>query len=61
MRQFALRGATVEAPEDGVIVSASVNAKRIAPGAEPPRIALLRPAGDVGVTVAATAPLPRDR
>jgi hypothetical protein len=57
VRQFALRGATVEAPEDGVIVSASVNAKRIAPGATP-RLALLRPAGDIGVTVAASAPLP---
>ena len=29
-RQFALRQATVEAPEDGVITSATVNARRIA-------------------------------
>lgn len=49
-RQFALRGATVEAPEDGVLVSASVHAKRVA-GAEPPRIAVLRPAGEDGVGV----------
>ncbi len=58
MQQFALRGAEVEAPEDGVLVSASVHAKRIA-GAEPPRIAVLRPGDDgVGVTVVASAPLP---
>ena len=30
LRQFALRGASVEAPEDGVLVAAGVNAKRIA-------------------------------
>jgi hypothetical protein len=58
-QQFALRGATLEAPEDGVLVSASVYAKRIA-GAEQPRIAVLRPADDrgVGVTVVDSAPLP---
>jgi hypothetical protein len=58
-QQFALRGALVEAPEPGVLVSASVNAKRIA-GSEQPRIAVLRPAegGGVGVTVADSAPLP---
>jgi hypothetical protein len=58
-QQFALRGALVEAPEPGVLVSASVKAKRIA-GSEPPRIAVLRPAegGGVGVTVADLAPLP---
>ena len=58
-QQFALRGATVEAPEDGVLVSASVYAKRIA-GAEQPRIAVLRSADDggVGVTVVDSAPLP---
>jgi hypothetical protein len=58
-QQFALRGATVEAPEDGVLVSASVQAKRIA-GTEPPRIAVLRPDDDggVGVTVVDSAPLP---
>ncbi|MBJ7330404.1 MAG: hypothetical protein JHC95_10935 [Solirubrobacteraceae bacterium] len=49
-RQFALRGATLEAPEDGVLVAASVYAKRIA-GAEQPRIAVLRPAGADGVGV----------
>jgi hypothetical protein len=56
--QFALRNASVQAPEDGVLVAASVNAKRIA-GSEPPRIAVLRPAagGGVGVTVAESAPL----
>src|SRR3954471_14043265 len=47
-RQFALRGATVEAPDAGVLAAASVYAKRIA-GAEDPRIAVLRPAED-GVT-----------
>ncbi len=58
-RQFALRGATLEAPEDGVLVSASVYAKRIA-GAEPPRIAVLRPAGDdgVGVNEVESVPVP---
>jgi hypothetical protein len=57
--QFALRDAAVQAPEDGVLVAASVHAKRIA-GAEPPQIAVLRPdeAGGVGVTVVASAPLP---
>jgi hypothetical protein len=58
LQQFALRGATVEAPEDGVLVEASVHAKRIA-GTEQPRIAVLRPADDggVGVTVVDSAPL----
>jgi hypothetical protein len=57
-RQFALRGSTVDAPEDGVLVAASVHAKRIA-GTEQPRIAVLRPADDgVGVTVGGSAPLP---
>jgi hypothetical protein len=57
--QFALRGATVQAPEDGVLVAASVQAKRIARG-EPPRIAVLRPSegGGAGVTVVESAPLP---
>ena len=61
LQQFALRGATVEAPEDGVLVSASVHAKRTA-GTADPQVAVLRPAdaeaGGVGVTVAASAPLP---
>ncbi len=57
--QFALRGATVEAPEDGVLVAASVHAKRIA-GTAQPRIAVLRAAdeGGVGMTVVGSAPLP---
>ena len=57
--QFALRGATVEAPEDGVLVAAGVHAKRIA-GAAPPRIAVLRAAGEdgVGMTIVDSAPLP---
>ena len=57
--QFARRGAAVQAPEDGVLVAASVHAKRIA-GSEPPRIAVLRPDedGGVGVTVVESAPLP---
>ena len=58
-RQFALRGATVEAPEDGVLVAASVHAKRIA-GAAQPRIAVLRAADEdsVGMTIVDSAPLP---
>src|SRR5262249_20132917 len=55
-QQFALRGATVEAPEDGVLVSASVTAKRIS-GVDQPRIAILRPAEE-GVTGAETVPVP---
>ena len=56
-RQFALRGATLEAPEAGVLVSAQVYAKRLA-GRTPPRIAVLRPDDDrVGVTVGASAPI----
>ena len=57
--QFALRGATVVAPENGVLVAASVHAKRIA-GTAQPRIAVLREAdGDgVGMTIADSAPLP---
>jgi hypothetical protein len=57
-RQFALRQATVEAPEDGVITAASVNARRIA-GTEAPRVAVLRPGADgVSLAVVASAPLP---
>ena len=58
-QQFALRDATVVAPEDGVLVSASAYARRIG-GTEPPRIAVLRPAAEEGnaVTVAESAPLP---
>ena len=57
-RQFALRGAVVEAPEAGVLVSARAYAKRTA-GTEPPLIAVLRP-DDAAITarVVATAPLP---
>ena len=58
-RQFALRQSTVEAPEDGVLVSASATPPRIA-GTEAPRIAILRPSDDDGVnlSVVASAPLP---
>jgi hypothetical protein len=57
-RQFALRGATLEAPEDGVLVSAEVHAKRIAGDAQP-RIAVLRPDDEdgVGATIAGSAPV----
>jgi hypothetical protein len=59
--QFALRDAAVQAPEDGVLVAAGVRAKRMA-GAEPPRIAVLRPVdeddGGARVRVVASAPLP---
>ena len=57
-RQFALRGADVEAPEDGVLVEASAYARRIS-GTDPARVAVLRPSGDgIGVEVVASAPLP---
>ena len=57
-RQFALRGADVEAVEDGVLVEAAAFAKRIS-GSQPARVAVLRPEGDgVGVSVVASAPLP---
>src|SRR4051794_3010185 len=57
-RQFALRQATVEAPEDGVVTSAGVSARRLA-GAEAPKGAVLRPGPDgVSLTVVATAPIP---
>jgi hypothetical protein len=58
-RQFALQGSDVVADEPGVLVSARVNARRIA-GSAQPRVAVLRPVeGDpVGVTVGAFAPLP---
>jgi hypothetical protein len=57
LRQFALQGATLEAPEPGVLVSARVFAKR-AGGAEQPRIAVLRPSSGIGAEVVASAPLP---
>src|SRR4051812_13395720 len=58
LRQFALRQATVEAPEDGVITTASVNARRLA-GTEAPRVAVLRPGADgVSLSVVAAAPVP---
>src|SRR5262245_57909223 len=57
-QQFALRGATVEAPEDGVLVSASVTAKRIS-GVDQPKIAILRPDDEgTGVTVKDSVPVP---
>jgi hypothetical protein len=58
-RQLALYGSDVVADEEGVLVSARVNARRLA-GAEQPRIAVLRPVAedDIGVTVAGFAPLP---
>jgi len=57
--QFARRDAAVQAPEDGVLVAASVHAKRIA-GGDPPRIAVLRPDedGGIGMTVVESVPLP---
>ena len=58
-RQLALFGSDAVADEEGVLVSARVNAKRLA-GVEQPRIAVLRSAGedDIGVTIAGFAPLP---
>jgi hypothetical protein len=60
LKQLGLSGSEVVARESGVLVSARVNAMRLA-GVEQPRIAVLRPAGDdddFGVTVAGFAPLP---
>jgi hypothetical protein len=58
-RQLALHRSDVVVREPGVLVSARVNAKRIA-GVEQPRIAVLRPVDedDIGVTIASFAPLP---
>jgi hypothetical protein len=60
-RQLGLYGSDVVAREPGVLVSARVNALRLA-GVEQPRIAVLPPAGqdedDTGVMVAGFAPLP---
>lgn len=58
-RQFALRDATVDSPEDGVITSVSVHARRMAPGEEP-QVVVLRPAGEDGVAAAivGAAPVP---
>ena len=57
-RQLALHRSDVVVSQPGVLVSARVNAKRIA-GAEQPRIAVLRPVDeDIGVTIAGFAPLP---
>ena len=56
-QQFALKGSTIEAPEDGVLVSTSVHAKRIA-GTEDPRIAVLRPGDGNAMTIVASAPVP---
>jgi hypothetical protein len=57
LRQLALQGATLEAPEPGVLVSARVHARRTG-GTEQPRIAVLRPVGGIAAEIVATAPLP---
>nr|MDA0170540.1 hypothetical protein [Solirubrobacter taibaiensis] len=57
-RQFALRDATVETPEDGLVTSVGVHAKRMG-GSEDPYVAVLRPGDDgVSTTVVATAAVP---
>ena len=58
-RQLALHRSDVVVREPGLLVSARVNAKRIA-GVEQPRIVVLRPVDedDIGVTVVGFAPLP---
>lgn len=58
-RQLALYGSDVVAEEPGVLVSARVNAKRVA-GGEQPRIAVLRPVAedDIATTLAGFAPVP---
>jgi hypothetical protein len=56
-RQFALRTATVEAPEAGVLVDAGAYARRRS-GSEPARIAVLRPdRAGVNLTIVASAPV----
>ena len=57
LRQLALAGALVEAPEEGVLVSASAYARRIG-GSAPPRVVVLRPAAGIGATIVASASLP---
>jgi hypothetical protein len=60
-RQLALHGSDLVVEERGVLVSARVNAKRIA-GGEQPRIAVLKPAAeneaDIDVTIGRFAPVP---
>lgn len=57
-RQFALRDATVETPEDGLITSVGVHAKRMS-GTEAPYVAVLRPGEDgVSAAVVATVAVP---
>jgi hypothetical protein len=57
LRQFALAGSLVEAPEKGVLVSASAYARRNR-GSASPRVVVLRPAAGIGATIVASAPLP---
>jgi hypothetical protein len=57
LRQLTLQGATVEAPEAGVLVSAAAHLSRIA-GSQLAQIAVLRPADGITATVAGTASLP---
>ena len=56
-RQVGLLGATLEAPEPGVLVSARVYARRLG-GTEEPRVAVLRPTEGIGVTIVGSAPVP---
>lgn len=56
-RQLGLAGAVVEAPEDGVLVSASAHLRRTA-GSEPPVVVVLRPDVGLGATIVARAPMP---
>ena len=56
-RQLALAGAVVEAPEDGVLVSARVYLRRTG-GSTPPSVVVLRPGAGLSATIAARAPVP---
>jgi hypothetical protein len=56
LRQLALAGALVEAPEAGVLVSARAYARRIGGGAQP-RMVVLRPTSGIAATVVASAPV----
>ena len=57
LRQLALQGAMLEAPEPGVLVSARVYARRSG-GSEPPRIAVVRPTEGIAAEIVDSAPLP---
>ena len=56
-RQLALAGGVVEAPEDGVLVSARAYARRSG-GSAPPSVVVVRPGAGLAGTIVGRAPLP---